>query len=143
MTGTGADITGGCLCGAVRFRSTAAPTATRYCWCRDCQHFAAGNATVNVIFPREAASFEGEVSTYESQAASGTRMSRGFCPKCGSPLFSLAQSRPQWLIVRAGVLDDPNLAEPSGSFWVASAPGWACIDPDLPQIPGQPAPPPA
>ena len=30
MTETGADIRGGCLCGAVRFRSTAAPLATRH-----------------------------------------------------------------------------------------------------------------
>ena len=50
MTETGADIEGGCLCGAVRFRSTAAPVATRYCWCRDCQYWASGNATVNVVF---------------------------------------------------------------------------------------------
>jgi len=143
MTGTGADIAGGCLCGAVRFRSTAAPLATRYCWCRDCQHFAAGNASVNVIFPSEAVTVEGETAAYESLADSGNRMRRRFCPKCGSPLFSQSEARPHWIIVRAGALDDPNLAEPSGSIWVASAPRWACVDPDLPQVARQPAPPPA
>lgn len=143
MTATGTDITGGCLCGAVRFRSTAPPLASRYCWCRDCQHLAAGNATVNVIFPSEAVTIEGEVSTYESLADSGSRMRRSFCPTCGSPLFSRAESRPRWIIIRVGALDDPNLAAPSGSIWVSSAPKWACVDPDLPKIDKQPPPPPA
>ena len=140
MPETGADIAGGCLCGAVRFRSTAPPTATRYCWCRDCQHLAAGNATVNVLFPSDAVTIEGETTAYDSVAASGAHMRRSFCPKCGSPLFSQAQARPHILIIRAGALDDPTVVEPAGSIWVASAPRWACIDPNLPQIPGQPPP---
>jgi hypothetical protein len=139
-TTTGADITGGCLCGAVRFRSTAAPIAARYCWCRDCQHFAAGSATVNVIFPREAVTVEGEAQVYESFADSGSRMRRSFCPKCGSPLFSEAEPRPHLILVRAGALDDPNLAEPAATIWTSSAPRWACIDPDLPQFPKMPPP---
>ena len=39
---------GKCLCGAVRFRLSAEPVATRICWCRDCQHLAA-NGTVNIM----------------------------------------------------------------------------------------------
>ena len=87
MPETGADITGGCLCGAVRFRSTAAPIATRYCWCRDCQGFAAGGATVNVIFSSNAVTIEGPTTDYASTADSGNRMHRRFCPSCGTPLF--------------------------------------------------------
>jgi len=142
MTETGTDITGRCLCGAVRFRSAAAPLATRYCWCRDCQKIAAGNATVNVIFPSETAGFEGETAVYESRAESGNLMRRRFCPTCGTSLCSQSEARPHWIIVRAGVLDDPAVAQPSGSIWVASAPSWACIDPELPQTPKQPPPPP-
>jgi hypothetical protein len=140
MTATGADITGGCLCGAVRFRSTAAPITTRYCWCRDCQRFAAGNATVNVVFAKPAVTVEGEIAGYDSIADSGAKMRRSFCPKCGTPLFSEAEARPHVIIVRAGALDDPNLAEPSAAIWTSSAPRWACIDPDLTQFPVQPPP---
>jgi hypothetical protein len=140
MPKTGTDIVGGCLCGAVRFRSTAAPIGARYCWCRDCQHIAGGAATVNVIFPSDAVTIEGETADYESLADSGNRMHRRFCPKCGAPLFSQAEARPHLLIIRAGALDDPGIAAPSGSIWVSSAPPWACIDPDLPQFPAQPPP---
>jgi len=140
MPETGADIVGGCLCGAVRFRSTAAPIAARYCWCRDCQAIAAGNATINVIFPSDAVTIEGETADYESLADSGNRMHRRFCPKCGAPLFSQAEARPHLIIIRAGALDDPSIARPSGVIWTSSAPPWACIDPDLPQFPAQPPP---
>lgn len=138
MSGTGTEITGGCLCGRVRFRSTAPPLASRYCWCRDCQRFAAGNATVNVLFPAGAVTVEGETSAYESVADSGNRMRRRFCPHCGTPLFSQSDGRPHMIIVRAGALDDPDVANPSSAIWVSSAPGWACIDPDIDHIPGQP-----
>lgn len=137
MTETGTDIQGGCLCGAVRFRSTPPPLGARYCWCRDCQHLAAGSATVNVVFPSAAVTIDGEVTDYESLADSGNRMHRRFCPRCGTPLFSAAEARPHLIIIRAGALDDPNIAEPAAVIWTGSAPRWACIDPELASFPKQ------
>jgi hypothetical protein len=46
------------------------------------------------------------------------------------------------VFVRAGTLDDPELARPSISIWTAQAPSWACIDAAIPRVEGQPAPPP-
>jgi hypothetical protein len=138
MSETGTDITGGCLCGRVRFRSSAPPLVTRYCWCRDCQHFAAGSPTVNVAFPSDAVTIEGDPTDYVSTSDGGNRMHRSFCPTCGSPMFSQAEVRPNVIIIRAGALDDANVAEPSLSIWTDSAPHWACIDADLPMTPKQP-----
>lgn len=133
-------ITGGCLCGAVRFTIDAEPIAVRACWCRDCQHLAAGSATINVIFPSDKIAITGETRTYSSHADSGNILHRRFCPNCGTPLFSEAEVRPHLIIVRAGTLDDPEIAKPQSAIWTASAPGWAHIDPELPQIERQPAP---
>ncbi|RJF90656.1 GFA family protein [Sphingomonas cavernae] len=133
-------VTGGCLCGAVRYTIDAEPIATRICWCRDCQHLAAGNATVNVIFPSDKIAITGETRGYESHADSGNVMHRRFCPACGTPLFSEAEVRPHLIIVRAGTLDDPEVARPSATIWTDSAPHWALIDETLPKIEGQPAP---
>jgi hypothetical protein len=136
----GASVTGGCLCGAVRFRFDGPPLAQRACWCRDCQYLAAGNATVNMTIRREGFSCSGEVAAYESAADSGTPMRRSFCPTCGTPLFSEALSRPEVMVLRVGALDDPELGGPTGFIWTASAPRWGHVDSNLANHEGQPPP---
>lgn len=139
MTETGV-VTGGCLCKSVRYRVSAQPVVTRMCWCRVCQYFACGNASVNVCFPSNVISIEGEARDYRSVADSGNVMHRRFCPSCGTHLFSEAESRPHLIFVRAGTLDNPELAKPSMAIWTASAPSWACIDSAIPSVTGQPPP---
>ena len=131
-------ITGGCLCGKVRFRIDAEPIAMRLCWCRLCQYLAAGNATVNVVFPSDAIAIEGTPTDYRSVADSGNVMHRRFCPTCGTHLFSEAESRPHLVIVRNGALDDTELLKPGATIWTTQAPEWAWIDETLPHHPGQP-----
>lgn len=128
---------GGCLCGAVRFRIEAEPLAARACWCRLCQYLGGGSATVNVCFQAEAVTPKGEVRWHESVADSGSRMRRGFCPACGTPLISIAEPRPHLIFIRAGALDDPNLIAPQATIWTGAAPDWACIDPAIPSYPAQ------
>ncbi|HEX7820738.1 MAG TPA: GFA family protein [Sphingobium sp.] len=130
--------TGKCLCGAVSLVIDADPVTARQCWCTVCQSLAAGNSAVNVIFPTEAVTTTGEVRWYESVADSGNQMRRGFCPTCGTPLFSIAEARPHLTIIRAGALNDRGAIAPQAIIWADSAPKWAKLDPDLPHFPGQP-----
>ncbi len=134
-------IGGGCLCGAVRFEISAEPIVTRMCWCRDCQYFAAGNATVNLAFPSDSFTITGELSCFSSLADSGRHMHRRFCPKCGTHLFSEAEERPHLIVVRAGAMDDATLVRPDAVIWTTSAPHWAEIDPSCEQFERQPPPP--
>jgi hypothetical protein len=129
--------TAGCLCGQVRITLTADPIAARQCWCRLCQYLSAGGGTVNLVFPTDAVAVTGDVRWHDSVAESGNAMQRGFCPTCGTPLLSRAESRPHLLIVRAGALDDPSLAGPQMVIWTDEAPAWACLDPALPHHPRQ------
>jgi hypothetical protein len=134
-------ITGGCLCGAVRYSIDAEPLVARTCWCRACQFIGAGSATVNVTFPSEAVSFEGVLSDQVHHADSGNIMHWRFCPTCGTHVVLQGEARPQFLTVRAGTLDDPEIGKPSITIWTAEAPSWAAIDPNIPHI-GDQAPPP-
>jgi hypothetical protein len=133
-------ITGGCLCGVVRFEINAAPITTRLCWCRVCQFIAAGNAAISVCFPSSGITVAGETRDFPSVADSGNRMHRRFCPVCGTHLFSEAESRPHLIFVRVGALDDREIARPAATIWTARAPSWACIDEGLPRWEGQPPP---
>jgi hypothetical protein len=134
------EVTGGCLCKAVRYRISAAPLATRMCWCRVCQYLGSGNATVNACFPRNSITIEGELRDYPLIAESGNHMHRRFCPVCGTQMFSEAESRPHLIFVRVGTLDDPEIAKPGATIWVSQAPTWACIDERLPKVDKQPPP---
>ena len=123
----------GCLCGQVRITITAEPMAARLCWCRLCQYLGGGTGTANICFPTENVATSGEVRWHENVADSGNRMRRGFCPECGTPLFSLAESRPHLTFIRIGALDDPDLLGPQAEIWTSMAPGWAVHDDRLPQ----------
>jgi hypothetical protein len=134
-------ITGGCLCGAVRFESTAPPLVTRVCWCRLCQYLGAGSGTVNVCFKTENFSVRGATQEFSSVADSGNVVHRAFCPACGTPMFSSAEVRPHLIFVRAGTLDDPEVARPAMTIWTEKAPSWGSISADIPRIERQPPPP--
>src|SRR5690242_17531257 len=121
-------IAGGCLCGAVRYETSAKPITTRLCWCRLCQYLATGNAAVSVCFLSADVAITGETRDFISTADSGNRMHRRFCPVCGTHLFSEAEVRPHLIFIRAGTLDNPGLAHPEATIWTASAPPWASID---------------
>jgi hypothetical protein len=131
-------ITGGCLCGAVRYQARSAPITTRVCWCRLCQHLAAGNATVNVVFRSEDVTIDGTLADFVATADSGNILHRGFCPVCGTPVSSRTEIRPHLVILRAGTLDDPEIAQPALTIWTSKAPSWACIATHVPQTDAQP-----
>lgn len=131
--------TGGCFCGQVRYTIDAEPVGARTCWCRDCQYIASGSATNNVLFPEEAVTFTGEIGRIEKTADSGNRVERGFCPKCGSQLFSRTlDPKGAPIRIRTGTLDDTELMAPQNVIWTDSAPSWAVIDPNLPRFPKGP-----
>lgn len=134
------ERTGRCLCGAVTFRFSTEPLATRICWCRDCQHLAA-NGTVNLLVYADGLTIDGALSEHTKTADSGNAVIRQFCPSCGTHLFAKSSARPQFRVVRAGNLDDPSSVQPSVNIWASSAPRWACLDSELDRVEQQPLPP--
>ncbi len=133
-------LTGGCLCGAVRYRVTAEPLITRLCWCRVCQYIGAGSATVNSLLPADALHIEGELADYFCLADSGNHMHRRFCAQCGTHVYAHADERTQVVVLRVGTLDNPQAVRPAMTIWTDSAPSWACLDTRLPSTPRQPPP---
>lgn len=131
-------IKGGCRCGAIRYHVGTDPVAARMCWCRDCQYWACGNASANIIVRRDALHVDGATSSYESLADSGHHMRRSFCGQCGTALFSEALENVDLLVVRVGSLDHPERFAPECVIWTGSAPAWAVIDASLPAFPRQP-----
>jgi hypothetical protein len=135
------NVKGRCLCGQINFALNAEPLTARVCWCRDCQYLGAGTGMANVGFPSSTLVISGPIAWFKSMADSGNEMERGFCPTCGTPLLSKTNARPHLVFIRAGALDDPEILAPEVTIWTKSAPSWACFDPGIPTVEGQPSPP--
>ncbi len=99
------EVTGGCLCGAVRFRVTAKPLAAYYCHCTMCQRNGGGPFMAGATVPIEAFAFtKGEPKAYESSPGF-VRLS---CGECGSPLGFQAKDQSQIGGFRLGVPERPE-----------------------------------
>ena len=132
------SLTGGCLCGAVRYECAAEPLFSGNCHCRDCQKATGGAYVPAFAVPMQSVKITGEVKFYESPADSGNTFSRGFCPTCGGRVFGKTSGFPDFVLIAAGSLDNPARFEPSMDFFTASAQPWDPMDPALPKFPKQP-----
>ncbi len=127
---TAESITGGCLCGAVRYEADGPPDHASLCHCRMCQrHF--GNAIGGYAsFSRESLRFaKGTAKIYRSSDFA----QRGFCADCGSPLTYEYTSAPDRLSMTLGSLDHPERIPPRVHFGIESQVPWLHIDDDLPR----------
>ena len=82
----------------------------------------------------------GEVRFYDAPADSGNMISRGFCPTCGSAVYSRNSGMPGLVFVRASSLDDPEVFQPELVVYTKRAPSWDRVDPKLPAFEGMPPP---
>lgn len=136
------DRTGGCACGAVRFKITAPFMGVGVCHCTDCQKASGGPPNYVALTPT--AAFEvtrGEAKIYHSVGDSGGDVQRAFCPECGTPLWSVPPDdsfRP----VKLGALDDSSDLAPMLHLYTDSAQPWHLMHEGLPKFPKSPPFPP-
>ncbi len=81
---------------------------------------------------------KGDVRYFAVTADSGKKISRGFCPTCGSPLFGLFEGMPEQMGIRATSLDDPAKFKPGMNIYMSSALPWAPVIENLPKFPKMP-----
>ncbi|WP_343685048.1 GFA family protein [Asticcacaulis sp.] len=93
--------TGGCQCGAVRFRVEGELGHASICHCRMCQK-AYGNVFAPLVSVREATLTWSKAEPKRFQSSNFVQ--RGFCPDCGTPLTYEA---PDGVALSIAAFDDP------------------------------------
>ena len=132
-------LTGGCLCGAIRYTVSAPITELRACHCTHCQKDSGTGGSVNAAIPSAAFKLtQGMPKRYAGTADSGRTLYRNFCGDCGSPIYSQRATTPETIALRAGTLDHSGNMKITANIWTRSARPWAFIDPASKQFPGQP-----
>jgi len=125
-------LEGGCLCGAVRYRLTAAPVATLYCHCRMCQRAHGAPVIAWLAVPFAAFKLtEGTPTAYRSS----DHAFRHFCGRCGAPLLCHEADNPKYMDVSIASLDTPEAVPPSSHIWTDSKIPWFDTADHLPRYP--------
>ena len=78
------------------------------------------------------------MSFFETTADSGHVVHRGFCPKCGSPIYSTNSAVADLVFLRASSLDDLEAFKPQLVVYAAKAASWDLMDSGLPAFDGMP-----
>jgi hypothetical protein len=124
--------TGGCLCGNVRYSVSAPMKNVIACHCTHCRKISGAGSSHNVAIPTDALRIDkGTPKIYADTAQSGNKLSRFFCPECGSSLFSRREKMPEMTILKVGTLDDASGLAMAMNVWTDSALPWMHIDPAL------------
>jgi hypothetical protein len=128
----GQDLTGGCLCGDVRYRITAAPVEAQYCHCRMCQRAHGAPVIAWLTVPLDGlAVTKGNPVAYRSSA----KAFRHFCGSCGTPLTWREADNPRLVDVSIGSLDNPEAIAPTMHVWTDSRIAWFESADHLPRYP--------
>ena len=129
---------GGCLCGSVRYTIAADPLISIHCQCRACQFDTGSGHMSGLAFPIAAMKIEGMLTEFSRPADSGGTATKGFCPRCGTPVTGRTSIMPDVVMVRVGTLDDPSRFTPQMLVFAGGGHAWDQIDPSLPRFPGMP-----
>jgi hypothetical protein len=132
------SIAGSCLCGAVRYTSSAQPALTAFCHCRSCQKAGGGGYSVNVVVPTASLQVRGETRAFNGVGTSGMPVTRRFCGQCGSPLFTEAAAFADVTFVKGGSLDDASWIQPTLHIWCDSAQPWDALPDGATCVPRNP-----
>ncbi len=128
--------TGRCLCGKVRYECFSNPEGATYCHCDDCRRTTGSAFNVGVCVPISGFKIiSGEVKGFTKTADSGNQLTREFCPDCGSPLFTRSPVHPDYVYIKAGSFDNPNIVHPKDQIWATKRVPWAEIDSSLQSFP--------
>ena len=128
-------LTGGCLCGGVRYEVTEPLASAGYCHCTRCQRRTGTAASAQArIVPGSLRILSGNELIRAYEPPDG--FAKHFCSACGSALWSRSREDPEIVSVRLGAFDgDPGI-RPSARTFVAYAAPWEPIPDDgLPRYP--------
>lgn len=114
------SVSGGCQCGAVRYHSDVMLDNAHLCHCRMCQKATGNLFAALVAAPNSALRWtRGKPAVFKSSA----HVERGFCRKCGTPLFYNALDNDR-INLTIGSLDRPEKFRPKSQMGAEARLSW-------------------
>ncbi len=126
-------FTGGCFCGAVRYRMTRPPMFVHCCHCLDCQTQSGGAFAINALVERDAVELEpgsAEPVTISMPTGSGRPHDVYRCAGCQTALWSDYGRRRVMIFLRVATLDDKHAIQPDVHIFTRSKVPWVTLPAD-------------
>jgi hypothetical protein len=121
-------LTGGCLCGKIRYEITEEPRLVYTCHCTDCQHLTSSAFAIAMAVSAGAFRLTGaEPRILQTIAESGRVKTRWVCPECGCWICGASSADNGLRRVRSGTLDDTSWLRPAAHFWTRSKQPWIML----------------
>jgi hypothetical protein len=100
------------------------PITIGLCQCDRCQRQSGSAFLIGVIFPRDAVTITGPLTTYEARIDGNNRLWRHFCQTCGSAISITLDRYPNIRSMMGGTLDDKTKIKPRFSVWCSAGQPW-------------------
>ena len=131
MGGNAVSLTGGCLCGGVRYRIDGNCRDIICCHCENCRRTHGHVAAYTALDQSALTLVSAHTLQWFHDASPDTY--RGFCNRCGASLFWDARDGGKRISVAAGSLDDSGSLQTIGHVFVAEAGSYYEISDGLPR----------
>lgn len=133
------SITGGCHCGAIRYRVEGEAIVHALCHCSDCRRSAGAPMVGWTMYPATALTVTQGRPKLRHSSEHGRRH---FCPDCGTGLFYFnEQILPGLVDIQSATYDEPEAVPPQAHIQVAERLGWMKTAHELPAFDRYPPPP--
>lgn len=131
-------LTGGCMCGAVRYRISGRPIVAGLCHCDRCRPQSGGAFSTIILIKRSTFEQQGEMAAFADIGTSGLPVARRYCPRCGSPVTTDMAVAPELMIVKVGGIDANEWFHPAVELFVGRRRPWVAPVPGAQQFEGNP-----
>jgi len=135
----GAPYQGGCQCGKIRYVVKAEPVTLYICHCSECQKQTASAFAMSLtVRSDEFEVMEGSLKEWCRPSDSGATVFCRFCPVCGTRIVHGKDTRPEYINVKPGTLDDTSWLRPVAQIWTSRAQPWVKLGSNYLSYPQQP-----
>jgi hypothetical protein len=131
------ELSGSCLCGAVRYRATGEPVRFYHCHCSRCRKASGTGHASNLFLKGSLAVLAGADKIASYKVPEAERFTTVFCRTCGSRLPRFIE-KVGMVLIPAGSLDTEPSITPQARIFVDSRTVWSCDATVLPEFGGSP-----
>lgn len=123
------ELSGSCMCGAVKFSFTVPPKFIKDCVCESCRRAHGASAVCWVGVENSEFRLEGDESLLKWYQSSNMS-ERGFCASCGTRVFFRSSMWPHETHMALACVDTPHDLVSTGISFSDELPAWTALAPN-------------